>query len=271
MRRSLEAEPAGGTVRRRGTATTRDRGSVRRVILLAAACAGLVALAGASPGVGAVSSPTGAIIDLDFGNISGSTVPDASGSANDGVGKKGAVGSQTSWSPTTTPDSQGTPAVVFDGTQKERIEIPNTAGSLDVNHFSILVRFTLHPSVDTDPAHQRYELMEKAGSFWFNVREDTTPRYLLRVGGFFHGQRCRHLHRDAGHPGQHPDMGGRHLRRRAPADIRRRRGRHQPRPRQERCPDGHPGYRRNHHRRRREPGGRRQAPEGTRSRRERHE
>ena len=160
---------------------------MRRVILLAAACAGLVALTGASPGVGAASPPTGAIIDLDFGNISGSTVPDASGSANDGTGKKGGVGSQTSWSPTTTTDSQGTPAVVFDGTQKERIEIPNTAGSLDVDHFSILVRFTLHPSVDTDPAHQRYELMEKAGSFWFNVREDTTPRYLLRVGGFFHG------------------------------------------------------------------------------------
>ena len=160
---------------------------MRRVILLAAACAGLVTLTGASPGVGAGSPPTGAIIDLDFGNISGSKVPDASGNTNDGTGKKGGAGSQTSWSPTTTPDSQGAPAVVFDGTQKERIEIPNTAGSLDVDHFSILVRFTLHPSVDTDPAHQRYELMEKAGSFWFNVREDTTPRYLLRVGGFFHG------------------------------------------------------------------------------------
>ncbi len=60
-------------------------------------------------------------------------------------------------------------------------------GGLDVNHFSILVRFTLKESVDTDPAHQRYELMEKAGSFWFNVREDTTPRYRLRVGGFFNG------------------------------------------------------------------------------------
>jgi hypothetical protein len=30
--------------------------------------------------------------------------------------------------------------------------------------------------------------MEKAGSFWFNVREDTTPRYRLRVGGFFNGR-----------------------------------------------------------------------------------
>lgn len=152
-----------------------------------AACAGLVSLTGASPGAGAVSPPAGAIIDLDFGNISGATVPDASGSGNGGAGRKGAAGAETSWSPATTTDSQGSSAVVFDGTQKERIEIPNTAGSLDVDHFSILVRFTLHPSVDTDPAHQRYELMEKAGSFWFNVREDTTPRYLLRVGGFFNG------------------------------------------------------------------------------------
>ena len=114
-------------------------------------------------------------------------MPDASGNANDGVGKKGAVGSETAWSPSTATDSQGDPAVVFAGAQKERIEITNRSGSLDVNHFSILVRFTLDESVDTDPAHQRYELMEKAGSFWFNIREDTTPKYRLRVGGFFNG------------------------------------------------------------------------------------
>ena len=141
-----------------------------------------------SPSVGVASPATGAIIDLDFGNISGSTVPDGSGNANDGMGKKGAVGSETTWSPGTTTDSQGNPAVVFDGTQKERVEIPNTSGSLDVDHFSILAQFTLNESVDTDPAHQRYELMEKAGSFWFNVREDTSPKYLLRVGGFFNGK-----------------------------------------------------------------------------------
>jgi hypothetical protein len=140
-----------------------------------------------SPTVARVSSPTGAIIDLDFGNISGSTVPDGSGSANDGAGRKGAVGSETSWSPSTTTDSQGDTAAVFAGAQKERIEIPNRSGSLDVNHFSILVRFRLNESVDTDPAHQRYEFMEKAGSFWFNVREDTSPKYRLRVGGFFNG------------------------------------------------------------------------------------
>ena len=139
------------------------------------------------PSAEGVATPR-AIIDLDFVHISGSTVPDASGNANGGVGKKGAVGSETSWSPGTRTDAQGNTAVVFAGAQKERIEIPNRAGRLDLNHFSILVRFTLNESVDTDPAHQRYELMEKAGSFWFNVREDTRPKYRLRVGGFFNGR-----------------------------------------------------------------------------------
>jgi hypothetical protein len=141
-----------------------------------------------SPAAGDVLLATGPIIDLDFWNISGATVPDRSGHANDGAGKKGAIGFETSWSPTTTADALGNRAVVIDGTQMQRIEIPNRSGSLDVNRFSILVQFTLDASVDTDPAHLRYELMEKAGSFWFNVRQDTTPKYLLRVGGYFNGR-----------------------------------------------------------------------------------
>jgi hypothetical protein len=133
------------------------------------------------------SLATGPIIDLDFLNISGSTVPDRSVLANDGVGRKGAVGFETSWSPVTAADSLGNAAVVFDGTQMQRIAIPNRSGSLDVNSYSILVKFTLDQSVDTDPLHQRYELMEKAGSFWFNVRQDTTPKYVLRTGAYFNG------------------------------------------------------------------------------------
>jgi Concanavalin A-like lectin/glucanases superfamily len=164
---------------------------LRRLIALVAACTWLVTPASAASSqpqsAAAATAPSGQIIDLGFGAVSGSTVPDVSGHGNDGVGKKGPVGSETNWNPSTTSDSQGNPAVVFDGAQKERIEIPNRSGSLDVNHFSILVRFTLNESVDTDPAHQRYELMEKAGSFWFNIREDTSPKYRLRVGGFFNG------------------------------------------------------------------------------------
>lgn len=156
---------------------------MRRVIALLGACTWLFAPAGAGASV-----PAGGIVDLNFGGISGSTVPDESGAGNDGVGKKGAIGAETAWSPGTITDSQGDPAATFDGAQKERIEIPDRAGSLDVNRFSILVRFTLNEAVDTDPAHQRYELMEKAGSFWFNVREDTSPKYRLRVGGFFDGK-----------------------------------------------------------------------------------
>jgi len=161
------------------------------VIALVAACM----WAGVSPSAAGFQSPTagdivlatGPIIDLDFLNISGSTVPDRSGNANDGTGRKGAIGFETSWSPSTVADSQGNRAVVFNGSQMQRIEIPNRSGSLDVNQYSILVQFTLDQSVDTDPAHLRYELMEKAGSFWFNVREDTTPKYLLRTGGYFNG------------------------------------------------------------------------------------
>jgi len=162
---------------------------VRRVIAFVAVCIVLAVPASASglrSSTAAVAGPQ-PIIDLDFPHTSGPSVPDRSGSGNAGAGKKGPVGSETSWSPTTTTDAQGATAVVFAGRQKQRIEIPNRMRGLDVNHFSILVRFTLNESVDTDPAHQRYELMEKAGSFWFNVREDTTPRYRLRVGGFFNG------------------------------------------------------------------------------------
>jgi hypothetical protein len=165
-------------------------GKVKRVIGILAACTWLATSAGATqaePHAVAAAASAGNIIDLGFGAVSGSTVPDRSGSGNDGAGKKGAIGLETAWSPGITTDTQGHPAVVFDGAQKERIEIPDRAGSLNVNHFSILVQFTLNESTDTDPAHQRYEFMEKAGSFWFNVREDTSPKYRLRVGGFFNG------------------------------------------------------------------------------------
>lgn len=160
------------------------RGSM---IVAASIWLGASGSASGSPIAGDVPLATAPIVDLDFLNISGPTVPDRSGNANDGAGKKGDIGAETNWSPTTTRDSQGNAAVVVDGTQKQRIEIPNRSGSLDVNSFSILVQFTLDQSVDTDPVSQRYELMEKAGSFWMNIREDTNPKYVLRVGGYFNG------------------------------------------------------------------------------------
>ena len=160
-----------------------------RAFAIVAACVwvGMPPSASEVPAAEDASLAAGPIIDLDFLNISGPSVPDSSGHANDGTGRKGAVVFETSWSPSTTTDSRGNTAVVIDGTQKQRIAIPNRSGSLDVNQYSILVQFTLDQSVDTDPLHLRYELMEKAGSFWFNVRQDTTPKYLLRTGAYFNG------------------------------------------------------------------------------------
>ena len=126
------------------------------------------------------------IVDLNFTGVSGSTVPNITGNA-DGAGKKGAIGSEVSWNPTTTIDGSGHTAVVFDGTQLQRIELPNTASFLNVTNYTVLARLTLDASIDTDPAHQRYEIMEKGGSFWFNIREDSTPKYLMRTGGYFGG------------------------------------------------------------------------------------
>ena len=129
------------------TPAARPKARIAGVIALVAACMWVGTSPSAagfqSPAAGDASLATGPIIDLDFLNISGSTVPDRSGNANDGAGKKGAIGFETSWSPSTVADSQGNRAVVFDGTQMERIEIPNRSGSLDVNQYSILVQFTL--------------------------------------------------------------------------------------------------------------------------------
>lgn len=50
-----------------------------------------------TPGRG--HAPPGHVFDLDFGEISGSTMPDRSGNANDGTGQMGAVGAVSVWNP----------------------------------------------------------------------------------------------------------------------------------------------------------------------------
>ncbi len=50
----------------------------------------------------------------------------------------------------------------------------------------------------TDPVNARWEISEKAGSYWANIRMDQGPEipgppYLLRVGGFFSGDQDTHF------------------------------------------------------------------------------
>jgi len=127
------------------------------------------------------------ILQFSFEGITNQVVTDQTGNGNNGTGQKGAIGAATNWTPPTSTDPGGGMAALFTGTQFDRIEVTNNAGALNVNNFTIAVWVFLDNSVDTDPVHQRYEMMEKAGCFWFNIREDTNPLYLLRVGGYFAG------------------------------------------------------------------------------------
>jgi len=78
-----------------------------------------------------------------------------------------------------------------DGTQQQRIEVGGTA--LTVSAFTIMADVRLNRPVNfTDPVNQRWEISEKSGSYWANIRMDQGsqvpgPPYVLRVGGFFSG------------------------------------------------------------------------------------
>jgi len=83
-------------------------------------------------------------------------------------------------------------AFYFDGTQQQRIEVSGAALTLPA--FTIMADVRLSDPVNfTDPANLRWEICEKAGSYWANIRMDQGPiipgpPYVLRVGGFFSGR-----------------------------------------------------------------------------------
>ena len=94
--------------------------------------------------------------------------------------------------PVTGPSFNGSgKAWYVDGTQQQRIEVGGTA--LTVSAFTIMADVRLNKPVNfTDPANHRWEVSEKAGSYWANIRMDQGSQvpgqpYLLRVGGFFDG------------------------------------------------------------------------------------
>jgi hypothetical protein len=70
-------------------------------------------------------------------------------------------------------------ALSLTGSQHQYIDVPESA-ALDVNKFTIaaLVRYT---GVQNDATLGRWEVVEKAGAYWLNIRTDGR----VRVGGFF--------------------------------------------------------------------------------------
>jgi len=121
------------------------------------------------------------ILAFSFDNVSSAAVPDDSGSGN--TYSITAYNSSGPFTPTTVDSFPGSgKAMQFDGTQQERIEVSGTA--LTVSGFTIMADVNITGN-DTDPEHLRWEVSEKAGSYWGNIRYG--PPKVLRVGGFFSG------------------------------------------------------------------------------------
>jgi hypothetical protein len=128
----------------------------------------------AAPGGSAFAAtpPTrGWMLGLGFESLSGGVASDASPS-----GLTAALRGDTA--PTLAPSRTGHgQALSLHSAQQQFAEIPD-ATALDVNHFTIAAWVRYLPNVHDD----RWEVMEKAGAYWINIRTDTRK---LRLGGFF--------------------------------------------------------------------------------------
>ena len=130
------------------------------------------------------------ILAFSFDHVTSSNVSDDSGSGN--LYTSEAMDADGLFTPTTDASFRGSgKALHLDGTRQQRIEIAGAA--LTVQAFTIMADVRLSDPVNfTDPAQERWEICEKAGSYWANIRMDQGlvipgPPYLLRVGGFFDG------------------------------------------------------------------------------------
>lgn len=135
-------------------------------------------------------SPPIPILAFNFDNVTSSNVPDDSGSGD--LYTSEAMDADGLFTPTTDASFQGSgKALHLDGTRQQRIEVAGSA--LTVQAFTIMADVRLSDPVNfTDPAQERWEICEKAGSYWANIRMDQGvvipgPPYLLRVGGYFNG------------------------------------------------------------------------------------
>lgn len=72
-------------------------------------------------------------------------------------------------------------AITLVGAKQQYVSVPER-NALDVDRFTVaaLVRYT---GVENDQTFGRWEVIEKAGAYWINVRTDGR----VRVGGFFGG------------------------------------------------------------------------------------
>lgn len=153
-----------------------------RSLLVATALIAFVPLA-ASPGAsGALAAPeSGLVLHYPMETLTQGTITDASPSSLHGlvVAGSGTVRLVTSLA------GYGR-ALQLTGTQRQYVDVP-TSTLLDVNAYTLSawVRYT---GIQNDQTRGRWEVLEKAGAYWMNVRTNG----LVRVGGFYGG--CANAH-----------------------------------------------------------------------------
>ena len=127
------------------------------------------------------------ILAFSFDSVTSSAVPDDSMSGN--TYSITAYDLSGPFTPTTVDSFAGSgKAMQFDGTQGQRVEVNGPA--LTVSGFTMMADVNITGN-DTDPAHDRWEVSEKAGSYWGNIRYG--PPKVLRVGGFFSGSQTNNF------------------------------------------------------------------------------
>ena len=150
----------------------------RRSTSLVAGLALAAVLAGAAPGsaVGPPAPRAGLVLHYPMEAITQGTVADASGRGL--TGRLVAV----SGAPRLTPSLGGYGrALELVGTRHQYVDVPRST-ALDVDRYTLSawVRYT---GVENDLTLGRWEVLEKAGAYWMNVRTDGR----VRVGGFYGG------------------------------------------------------------------------------------
>ena len=162
--------------------------SIRSVAVVLTLLLGPISTSKTSAGTARSVHPN-PILAFSFDHVTSSNVQDDSGSGNSY--SIVAYDQNGPFTPTTGRSFvRSGNAMNFDGFQKQRIEVNGSA--LTVQAFTIMADIRLHnPPNFTDP--QRWEISEKSGSYWANIRVDQGtvrpgPPFLLRVGGFFSGE-----------------------------------------------------------------------------------
>src|SRR3954447_25480680 len=150
-----------------------------RVIAVSAGMLAVAALASpGAPGVvaahAATPTTTGLVLNYGFNNDSGTTARDSSANAINGT----YVNTTAEAARSTGVPGRGS-AITLDGTKHQWISVPER-NALDVNRFTVaaLVRYT---GAQNDQTFDRWEVLEKAGAYWINIRTNGH----VRLGGFF--------------------------------------------------------------------------------------